>query len=59
MFCPFINDECREDCTFRHVARACTGGMRNDTSHCILAIAADELDQYILTRIMDTEDQNS
>ncbi|MEJ5965586.1 hypothetical protein [Flavonifractor porci] len=59
MFCPFINGECREDCTFRHLARASTGGMISNTSLCALAIAADQLDQYILMRIMEAEDQNS
>lgn len=59
MFCPFINAECREDCTFRHIARANTGGMRSKTSLCILAIAADQLDQHILMRTMEAEDQNS
>jgi len=59
MFCPFINGECREDCTFRHIARASAGGMLSNPNPCVLAIAADQLDQYILMRTMEAEDQNS
>ena len=59
MFCPFINGECREDCTFRHLARSSTGGMKSNTSLCVLSIAADQLDQYILMRTMEAEDHNS
>lgn len=51
MFCPFIKDECREDCTFRHAARSVLGGMSNNLSTCVLAIAADCLDQYVLQNI--------
>lgn len=59
MFCPFIKDECRENCTFRHMARGSSGNMVQSTSHCVLAIAADELDQYLLMKIQQEEDQNS
>lgn len=59
MFCPFINGECRKDCTFRHVARASSGAMMNNPNPCVLAIAADQLDQYILMRTKQAEDQNS
>lgn len=59
MFCPFINGPCHEDCVFRHVARASAGSMTHRTSQCVLAIAADELDQYILLRTQEHEDQNS
>ena len=51
MFCPFIQGECREDCTFRHNTRSVLGGMSNNLSNCILAIAADDLDQYVLQNI--------
>ncbi len=57
MFCPFIGGECREDCTFRHVERACAGGIVSRTSHCILAIAADQLDMYVLKMTGQAEDQ--
>ena len=59
MSCPFINGECRNDCVFHHVPRAATGGMTSQVSACILAIAAPQLDQYTMMRILDQEDQNS
>lgn len=59
MFCPFIKGECREDCAFRHMARGTVGNMAQPTSHCILAIVADEFDQYILGEVQKKEDQNS
>lgn len=34
MFCPFIKGECREDCTFRHMARGTVGNMTQPTHPC-------------------------
>lgn len=59
MFCPFIKGECREDCAFRHMPRGVVGNMAQPTSHCVLAIVADEFDQYILDKMQREEDQNS
>ena len=59
MYCPFIQGECREDCTFRHVPRAASGSMKNRTSVCSLAIVADGLDYYVNLKTLKEEDQNS
>ena len=59
MFCPFVQGECREDCTFRHVPRAQSGSMMNRVSSCSLAILADQLDYYVQLKIKDEEDHSS
>mgnify|MGYP001630257069 CR=1 FL=1 len=59
MFCPFIQGECREDCTFRRNPRAMSMSMKEKISSCTLTILADELDYYVQLRTIQEEDHNS
>lgn len=59
MFCPFIKDECRSDCTFRHMPRAAVGNMVNSLSSCVLSIVASEMHRYIEERVLQSEDQTN
>ena len=43
MFCPFIKDECREDCVFRCRPRATSPSILNGPLTCVLASRIDEM----------------
>lgn len=55
MFCPFTNGEYHKDCVFRHMPRQTTGSLQCNPNPCVLAIAADELDQYLLMKTEQEE----
>lgn len=59
MYCPFLKTNCYDKCAFRHIPRQTTGSLQNQLNTCALAIAADELDQYLQMKIKQEEDQNS
>lgn len=43
MFCPFIKDECRNDCVFHCRPRAASQSMSNPVLSCVIASRIDAM----------------
>ena len=43
MFCPFIKDDCRQDCVFRCRPRASSPSMQQPALTCVLASRIDAM----------------